>query len=104
MFFELRQYQILPGKRDEWVRFMEERIMPGQISAGVVIGGSFVGQEDDNLYVWLRRFESDEQFAAFNKTYYHTDEWTNELQPRVKEMLGSMVVTRIEATPKSVIR
>lgn len=106
MFFELRQYQILPGKRDEWVRFMEERIIPGQLAAGVVIVGSFVGQQDDNLYVWLRRFASEEQFAAFNATYYHTDEWKNELHPRVREMLDlpSMVVTRIEATPKSVIR
>ncbi len=37
MFFEPRQYQIFPGKRDEWVRFMEERIIPGQGAAGVPI-------------------------------------------------------------------
>jgi hypothetical protein len=43
MFFELRQYRIFPGKRDEWVKFMEERIMPGQLAQGVVIVGSFVG-------------------------------------------------------------
>ncbi len=106
MFFELRQYQILPGKRDEWVQFMEEHIMSGQMAAGVVIVGSFVGQQDDNLYVWIRRFESEEHFATFNKTYYNADEWMNELKPRVKEMLdfSSMKVTRLEATPKSVIR
>jgi hypothetical protein len=104
MFFELRQYQILPGKRDEWVRFMEERIMPGQLAAGAVIVGSFVGQQDDNLYVWIRRFESEEQYQAFRTAYYQSDEWKNELHPRVREMLGSTVVTRVEATPKSVIR
>jgi hypothetical protein len=27
MSFELRQYRIFPSKRDEWVKFMEERIM-----------------------------------------------------------------------------
>ena len=106
MFFELRQYRIFPGKRDEWVKFMEGRIIPGQLAAGVVIVGSFVGQKEDDLYVWIRRFESEEQHAAFNETYYHTDEWKNELYPRVKEMndFSRMVVTRIEATPKSMIQ
>ena len=44
MFFELRQYRIFPGKRDQWVKFMDERIMPGQLAHGVVIVGSFVGR------------------------------------------------------------
>ncbi|MCA1646635.1 MAG: NIPSNAP family protein [Chloroflexi bacterium] len=106
MFFELRQYRIFPGKRDEWVRFMEERIMPGQLARGVVIVGSFVGQQDDDVYVWIRRFDSEEHFAAFNENYYGSDEWKNELRPIVTTMLDfpSVVITRLEATPKSVIR
>ena len=28
MFFELRQYQLRPGKRDEWVKLMDEVIIP----------------------------------------------------------------------------
>jgi hypothetical protein len=60
MFFELRQYRILPGKRDEWVAFMEGKIIPGQTAMGAVIVGSFVGTEDDETYVWIRRFESEE--------------------------------------------
>lgn len=106
MFFELRQYRTLPGKRDEWVKIMEERIIPGQTAAGAVIVGSFVGAEEDNLYVWIRRFESEEQFQAFSKAYYGSDEWKNELQPKAGEMLdrSGMVVTRIEATAKSVLR
>jgi len=35
---------------------MEERIIPGQLAHGVVIVGSFVGQKEDDLYVWIRRF------------------------------------------------
>jgi hypothetical protein len=30
---------------------MEERTMPGQLAHGVVIVGSFVGQEEVDLYV-----------------------------------------------------
>ncbi len=106
MFFELRQYRTRPGQRDAWVKVMEERIIPGQTAAGAVIVGSFVGTEEDDLYVWIRRFESEEQFAAFREKYYGSDEWKNELQPLAREMLDSSrtVVSRIEATPKSVLR
>ena len=58
MFFELRQYRTKPGQREKWVKFMEEEIIPFQVSKGMVILGSFVGQEEDDLYVWIRRFES----------------------------------------------
>ena len=104
MFFELRQYRIVPGKRDEWVTIMEERIIPGQTAMGAVIVGSFVGTEEDDLYVWIRRFESEEQHKAFSGAYYGSEEWKNELQPKAKEMIASTVVTRIEATPHSAIR
>lgn len=80
--------------------------MPGQLAHGVVIVGSFVGQKEDDLYVWIRRFEDEEHFARFNATYCESEEWKNELLPRVKEMLDfpSMVIARLEATPRSVIR
>jgi hypothetical protein len=95
MFFELRQYRILPGKRDEWVTVMEERIILGQTA---------MGAQEDDLYVWIRRFESEEQFTAFSSAYCGSEEWKNELQPKAKEMIASTAITRIEATPKSVIR
>jgi hypothetical protein len=54
----------------------------------------------------IRRFNSEEHLATFREAYYGSDEWKNELLPRVKEMLDlpRMVVTRLEATPKSGIR
>jgi hypothetical protein len=106
MFFELRQYWMFPGKRDEYVRFMEELIIPGQQAMGIDIIGSFIGQEDDNLYVWIRRFESEDQLNAFNTAYYETDEWKNTLLPKARELndFSRMLVTRIEATPASLIQ
>ncbi len=105
MFFELRQYRTMPGKRDEWVRFMEEFIIPFQASKGMVIVGSFVGQEEDDLYIWIRRFESEEQRVALYKAVYETDEWKAQAE-KITGMLdrSRMVITRIEATPLSVIR
>ena len=63
-FYELRQYKVLPGKMDEWVKIMEEEIIPFQVSKGIVITDSFRGETDDSKYVWMRRFESEAQREA----------------------------------------
>jgi len=106
MFFELRQYRIKPGQRERWVRFMEERIIPFQISKGMVVIGSFVGQEEPDLYVWIRRFQSEEERERLYRAVYETDYWQNEITPQVDEMLDRerIQVTRLEATPRSVIQ
>ena len=106
MFFELRQYRTFPGKRDEWVKFMEEVIIPFQVSKGMVIVGSFVDQQEEDHYIWIRRFESEEDRVALYKAVYETDFWKNDVAPKVGEMLDRprMVITRIESTPKSVIQ
>ena len=72
----------------------------------MVIVGSFVGQQEDDLYIWIRRFESEEERERLYKAVYETDTWKKEIGPKVGEMLdrSRIVVTRIEATPKSVIR
>jgi hypothetical protein len=84
---------------------MEEKIIPFQVSQGMVILGSFVGQEEDDLYVWIRRFESEEERERLYQAVYESDYWKNEVAPQVPQMLdrGKIVVTRIESTPKSAI-
>lgn len=106
MFFELRQYCMRPGQADNWVRFMEEKIIPFQVSKGMVIAGSFVGEQDPNLYVWIRRFDSEEERERLYKEVYESDYWKNEIAPYSGEMIdrSQIVVTRLVATPKSVIR
>ena len=61
MLFELRQYKIEPGHRDAFVELMERKIIPFQVQQGMVILGSFVSEEDDDTYIWLRRFGSEEE-------------------------------------------
>lgn len=106
MFFELRQYRTRPGKRDEWVEFMEGEIIPYQISKGMVVIGSFVGEEEEDLYVWIRRFESEEQREQLYAAVYDDPHWKETLGPRVGELIdrGRIVVTRLNATPRSVVQ
>ena len=106
MFFELRQYRVRPGKREAWVELMEKEIIPFQIAQGMVVVGSFVGEEEEDLYVWIRRFESEEQRKELYAKVYESDHWRNEIAPSVGDYLDRerTVVTRIVATPKSVIQ
>ena len=105
-FYELRQYKVLPGKMDEWVKIMEQEIIPFQVSKGLVICGSFRGETDDSVFVWLRRFESEAEREAQYKGVYESDHWKNEIAPRVSDYLdrSAMVVTRIVPTAKSAMR
>ena len=106
MFFELRQYRTKSGQRDRWVSFMEEVIIPFQVSKGMVITGSYVGEEEEDLYIWMRRFESEAERESLYKAVYESDTWKNDIAPKIPEMLDrdKIVVTRIEPTPKSVMR
>ena len=53
MFFELRQYRIKKGKMKQWVKYAEDVLLPFQISQGMVIVGTFVGQEEEDLFGYL---------------------------------------------------
>jgi hypothetical protein len=106
VFFELRQYRIKDGKRAEWVKLMEEEIIPFQISKGMVVVGSFVAEQEPDLYIWIRRFDSEEDRERLYKAVYDSDQWKNVIKPKTDVLLdrSRMVITRIEPTPKSVIR
>lgn len=103
-FYELRQYHINPGRMDEWVAYMEGTIVPFQVSKGMVITGSFRGEEDDTVYVWMRRFDSEAQRKALYEAVYESDFWKNEVAPKVGELMdrSKMQVQRIVPTPRSV--
>lgn len=105
-FFELRQYRTKPGERDNWVKYMEETVIPFQISKGMVIIGNFVGEEEEDLYVWIRRFESEEEREQLYQAVYDSEPWKNEIADRVGELIDrtQIKVTRLEATPKSVLQ
>ena len=106
MFFELRQYRLRPGKREEWIEYMEGEIIPFQISKGMVVIGSFVGEEEEDLYVWIRRFDSEEQREQLYAAVYEDEHWKSVIGPKVGTLIDreKIVVQRIQPTPRSVIR
>ena len=105
-FYELRQYKVLPGQIDEWVKIMEEEIIPFQVSKGMVVCGSFQGETDGSVYVWLRRFDSEAQRETLYKAVYESEYWKTKIAPRIPDYLdrGNNVVTRIIPTPRSTMQ
>ena len=105
-FYELRQYKVRPGKMDDWVRIMEQEIIPFQVSNGMVVCGSFRGETDDTTYIWLRRFDSETQREALYKAVYESDFWKNQIAPKVPDYLDrpNNVITRIVPTAKSSVQ
>ena len=103
MLFELRRYTVNPGQQAAWVRFMEEEIIPFQASKGMVILGSFVGEEDESVYVWIRRFADEAEREKLYAAVYETEHWNDVIAPQIGPMLNreEIVVTRLTPTPKS---
>lgn len=105
-FYELRQYKILPDKMDEWIDFMEAVIIPFQVAKGMVITSSFRHDTDESIYVWMRRFESEEQRVELYAAVYESSHWKENIAPRIPEMLdrSAIQVMRVVPTPKSPVQ
>jgi len=106
MFYELRRYTIRKGKMRQWVKLMEEEIIPFQVSKGMVVSGSFTAEQDDTLYVWLRRFASEAERKRLYASVYQSPHWKKVIGPRTKALLdaSTIVVTRLRPTAKSVLQ
>ena len=72
----------------------------------MVVVGSFIASEEDNLYVWIRRFGSEAERKRLYDEIYASEFWIKEVKPAADKMLDrkSILNTVLEATPKSVIR
>jgi len=105
-FYELRQYEIRPGKMDEWLKLMEVEIIPFQVEQGMVIAGSFRGETDDSVYIWIRRFETEAERERLYEAVYKSEHWLNNLSDRVGQCINreTIQVQRITPTSRSVLQ
>lgn len=103
MFQELRQYKIREGKMDAWVEFMETVIIPFQVSKGMVITGSYRGEQDETLYVWTRRFENEAERERLYAAVYNSNTWRDDIAPKVAELMDGPPVSvhRLVTTGRS---
>ncbi len=122
-FFELRIYKIFPGKMNKWLEFMENTIIPFQVSKGMIIHGSFTEIscdrfylknnnremetiKDRNLYIWIRRFKNLDHKKSLYKAVYESKEWIDNIAPIVETLIdrNSIVVHNISPTTLSIMK
>jgi NIPSNAP len=53
---ELRQYSLLPGKRDVLIDLFEANFIESQEACGITVIGTFRDLDDETRFVWLRGF------------------------------------------------
>lgn len=80
---------------------MEGVVIPLQTSLGMDVTASFVDDQDEDGYVWIRRFEVEAQSEALYAAVYGHDRWKNEIGQVVYGLLipEKTVVTRVVPTP-----
>jgi hypothetical protein len=101
-FYELRQYAIRPGMMAAWLELMEQEIIPFQISKGMVITGSFRGESDDSVYIWMRRFESEAERERLYAAVYDSDHWKDRIRPQIGELMDREQIKVLRIVPTRV--
>ncbi len=106
MLYELREYRVKKGKMKQWLRLMDEEIMPFQVSQGMVIPAGFTAPKNKELYVWLRRFKNEADRKRLYRKVYESDHWKKVLAPKIDAVLDvpAIVVTQLVPTPRSVLQ
>jgi len=102
---EVRIYTVHEGKRDEFVKLYDEVLLPAQEKYGMTVLGQFTSLDDDNTFVWLRRYDSQEERQRKWDEFYGSDLWKKELGPYANSLLKDTDhVIAVEPTPGSAIQ
>ena len=72
---ELRQYKIVPGKRDAMVALFDRWFVESQEVLGATIVGQFRDLDDPDRFVWIRGFPDMEQRGEFLPAFYYGPVW-----------------------------
>ena len=90
----------------QWLEFMENEIIPFQVSKGAVICASFRGEEDESVYFWIRRFESEAERERLYEAVYQSEFWIKEVAPKVGELIDreAIKVQRVNPTRLSTMQ
>ena len=68
---ELRQYKIVPGKRDEMIALFEREFVESQEVVGARLVGQFRDQHDSDRFTWIREFaDMDMRERALSAFYF----------------------------------
>lgn len=97
--YEIRRYQAHPGRRGELVKIMEDVVLPFVRSRGMSVTGSFTDEQDPDVYVWIRRFDSEADRVAQYTAVYEDQQWRSKIGPAVLALMNPDKAVIIRALP-----
>jgi hypothetical protein len=86
---ELRQYTLVPGKRDVLVDLFDADLIEGQEDTGMKIIGQFRDLDDPDKFVWLRGFPTMDERAKSLGDFYGGPVWQRNREAANATMLDS---------------
>lgn len=72
---ELRQYTMVPGRRDELIEVFEREFVETQEAVDSHVVGIFTDLDDPDRFVWLRGFASNDERSTALRTFYTGPAW-----------------------------
>ena len=73
--FELRQYAMRPGRRDELIALFERAFVESQEAAGIRLIGLFRDLDQPDRFVWMRGYPDPAARKPALETFYNSDHW-----------------------------
>ncbi len=75
MIFELRQYTLRPGRRDDLIELFERAFVEPQLAAGIELPGLFRDAGRPDRFIWIRAFADMESRLAALSAFYGGPAW-----------------------------
>lgn len=72
---ELRQYTMVPGRRDELIELFEREFVDPQEAVGAHVIGTYVDLDDPDRFVWMRGFTSLDERVRALRAFYGSQLW-----------------------------
>jgi NIPSNAP len=102
MFYEIRRETALPGRGKELARWMDEQIIPRHEANGMVVAGAFTDAGDEDAFIWIRRFRSEEERAEIVERVHRDPLFDSEIKPLMRPLVaGEAVTVRLVPTAHS---
>ena len=105
MIYEMRRESAVPGRGEELARWMDEQVVPLHEASGMTVAGTFTDADDEDAFVWIRGFRSDEEREEVVARVHHDPLFESEIRPRLADLLaGEAVTVRLVPTAHSRLR
>src|SRR5213083_1914691 len=99
---ELRQYTLVPGKREKLIALFEQEFIESQESTGMIVVGQFRDLNNPDRFVWIRGFNDMTSRASQLHEFYGGPVWKKNREAANATMIDSDNVLLLhQATPTS---